>query len=159
MVDYSQFMLKKFVTNFNEDVVCFFRQGYFDDDMGFDNGPYYANMLSDEVSKKPRGSVFMYVNVLEGVTNNGSIGSDILQVEPFTLQFRTYTPNGSSFKKSNEIVDVLDTIFKGKNFTEDSFCVNADSATPKDTTTMLADASDGYHVKTINYRFDCRYFD
>ena len=159
MVDYAQLMLKKFASEFNEDVDCFFRQGYVDNSINYEVGPSYINMLTDNIVTKPNGKVFMYVNVIEGITNNGSIGSDVLQEDPFTMQFRVYTPNGSSFKESKEIESKLDLIFKRKDFVFGDACINSDTVSPKDKSMNLAEAEDGFHVLSINYRYLCRYFD
>lgn len=157
MVDFEQAIMKEFKNSFNEDVACYFRNGYVDTDLGYEFAPAYVNMLSDSFVQKPEGDVFISTAITYGTTINGSIGLSIVKEDLFSLNFRIYTPSGKSFKKEKDLESVLDSIFLNKAFDFSDFSIYSDTDSPKDTSRDGPTKDGGYFIKSINYRMICRY--
>lgn len=158
MADVTAYLMQKFFTEFNEDVICHFRQGYVDDDLGWDVGPTYMQMSTDTVVEKPNNEVYMSVNLVDGTTNNTSIGTQILKQDSVSLVFRIYTPRPKSFKRDTELRAALDPIFLNKRFAESEFEIQPDSASPMTRDLDMPSGDDGMFIRTVSYRFEVRYF-
>ena len=143
-----------FFQSFNEDIVCYFRDGMFGD--SYDKDDTYFNMSTKSVSDQPENEVFMMIKFIRGNTEFSTIGNGIdkQKREPFTFNCRILTPKNKSNKRAYQIEHALDSIFLGfPNIVTSDYHVRLNQRIPKQATETTDPLQKIYDELEVNYRF------
>ena len=157
-MSYNKIINKYFSDNFNEDVVCLFKQGYVTDTVDF--SAKCINMLSDEVVDQPSSEFFIRIGMFGGSVNNASIGTaaNVRKRQQVALRFNLYTPAGESNGKEIDMEAKLDALFLPINIKSADSYIYADTATPKTVARVDSTGSAVWSDKAITYRLVYEYY-
>lgn len=157
-MSYNKIINQYFSDNFNEDVICLFKQGYVTDTA--DVGAKCINMLSDDIVDQPASDFFIRIGMFGGAVNNASIGTaaNVRKRQLIALRFNLYTPAGQSNGKEIDMEKVLDDLFLPINVKSADSYVYADTAIPKTVAKIDSTGSAVWNDKAITYRLIYEYY-
>lgn len=156
-MQFSKIIDDYFTANFNEDVVCYFKQGLLA--TNFKYGPVYINMLSNLEASQP-SDFFMMMRKTGGAVTNETIGirSQVLKRQSVALTFNLYTPADESPLKETDIEAVLDDLFLNIDIYENDQHIYSDQSTPKSSGRVDSSGANVWHDKQLTYRLIYEFF-